>query len=249
MDVLASRQPQQWEDEVRQLYKALEPPRAVLTLKGSASLASQRYFSDYDFYCNVPYKPTLAFINSIRKKLDALPFVYPIEVKIEADTKHRFFARTPIKKLPKSTTRIKIDLVVNVNFIFTEVSCIYDFTDSPISADDYIAELEADIDDLTKEGKYYKVLKRLFSIYKIKNLDDKLVSLTRYFNSPTGLLYQRVSNYNAIQLLKEHYSTPELEERIASNLKSINIKDDAERDTLEKRLNANAKRFLKKLSP
>jgi hypothetical protein len=58
-----------------------------------------------------------------------------------------------------------------------------------------------------------------------------------------------VSNYNAIQLLKEHYSTPELEERIASNLKSINIKDDAERDTLEKRLNANAKRFLKKLSP
>jgi hypothetical protein len=248
MNVLAPRQPQQWEDEVRQLYKALEPRNAVLVLKGSASLASQRYFSDYDFYCNVPYKPTLKWLNDIRAKLDALPFVYPIEVKIESgDKKLRYYAKTPIDKLPRNTSKIKIDLVVNINFIFTEVSCIYDFTNEPISKESYISELGDEMDELKSEGKYYKVLKRLFSIYKLNQEDGKMVALTRYFNSPTGLLYQRVSNYNAIQLVKEHYSTPELDARIEANLKLIDLKNDTERDALDKRLNANAKRFLAKL--
>lgn len=247
MDVLAPRQPQQWEDEVKKLYKALEPPRAVLQLKGSASLASQRYFSDYDFFCSVPYKPTLRFINTIRAKLSALSYVYPIEVKIETHggEKQRYYTNEPIKKLPKDTTRIKVDLVVNINFIFTEVSCIYSFTETKLTAEEYIEELKAEIEELKKEGKYYKILKRLFSIYKILGDDAKLVALTRYFNSPEGLAYQRTSHYDALKLVKQHYSTPELDERIASNLKTIKLYSDEERDALYKKLNATAKRKLK----
>jgi len=249
MDILAPRQPQQLEDQIRRLYKALEPPRATLQLKGSASLASQRYFSDYDFYCSVPYPPTLRWINAIRKKLKDLPFVYPIEVKIETEdgTKHRFYTSEVIPKLPKDPKLIKIDLVVNINFIFTEVSCIYSFTNQPLTAEEYIAELENEIEALKSEGKFYKVLKRLFSIFRIKNDTDKMVALTRYFNSPTGLDYQRVANYDALKLVSEHYSDPELDQRVASNLKSLGITSDEERDAINKKLNANAKRFLKKV--
>jgi hypothetical protein len=248
MDVLAERNPQDWEDEVKKLYKALEPPRAVLQLKGSASLASQRFFSDYDFFCSVPYAPTLRFINTIRKKLDALPFVYPIEVKIETHDgdKIRYYKREPIKKIPKNVKLIKVDLVVNIDFIFTEVSCIYSFSDEKLTPEQYISELEDEIAVLKREGKYYKVLKRLFSIFKIQNEPAKLVALTRFFNSAVGEAYQHVSNYDAVKLVKEHYSGDELDERIASNLKTLGIITDAERNQLDKKLNSNAKRFLKK---
>jgi hypothetical protein len=247
MDVLASRQPADWEDEVKQLYKALEPPRAILELKGSASLASQRYFSDYDFFCSVPYKPTLRFINTIRTKLSKLSYVYPIEVKIETHggEKYRYYTDEPITKLPKDTRLIKVDLVVNINFIFTEVSCIYSFTPQRLTSEEYIEELKTEIEELKKEGKYYKILKRLFSIYKILGDDAKLVALTRYFNSPEGLAYQRTSNYDALKLVKQYYSTPELDKRVLSNMKTVGLYSDEERDALYKKLNATAKRKLK----
>jgi hypothetical protein len=120
MNVLAPREPQSFEDEVKTVYKALEPPNAVLQLKGSASLASQRYFSDYDFFCNVDYPPTLRFINTIRGKLNKIPYVYPIEVKIETHDgkKHRYFKTDAIKSLPKNVKLIKVDIVVNIIFSF-----------------------------------------------------------------------------------------------------------------------------------
>jgi len=250
MNVLAPRAPQSFEDEVKSVYKALEPPNAVLQLKGSASLASQRYFSDYDFFCNVDSRPTLRFINSIRAKLDKIPYVYPIEVKIETHDgkKYRYYKRDPIKSLPKNVKLIKVDIVVNINFIFTEVSCIYSFTQEKMTSGEYIDSLKEEIEGLKDEGNFYKVLKRLFSIYKIRDEPAKLVALTRYFNGQTGLDYQRVSNYNALKLVGEHYDSPELRTRMASNFKSLDLSTDSERDALYKKLNANAKRLLKKFS-
>ena len=249
MNVLEPRQPREWEDEVKSIYKALEPPRALLQLKGSASLASQQYFSDYDFFCAVPYKPTRRFINSIRKKLDALPYVYPIEVKIETKDgkKLRYYKKDPITTFPRNVKLIKVDMVVNVDLIFTEVSCIYSFTEDKLTPEGYIAELESEIEELKSDGKIYKVLKRLFSIYRIKEDDAKLVALTRYFNSATGLAYQQVANYDALKLVDEYYSNPELDKRIAYNFKSLGITTDTERNALYKKLNDNAKRFLKRI--
>jgi hypothetical protein len=248
MNVLAPRTPQSFEDEVKAVYQALEPPKAVLQIKGSASLASQRYFSDYDFFCNVDYPPTLRFINSIRKKLDELLFVYPIEVKIETNEgkKYRYFKQDKIKKLPDNIKLIKVDIVVNIDFIFTEVSCIYLFTQEKMTTEEFVEELYDEIKELTKEGNYYKALKRMFSIFKVNEEDAKLVALTRYFNSPTGRDYQNISNYDALKLVDEHYSSQELDKRMESNLKTLGISTDSERNSLYKKVNKSAKRFLKK---
>jgi hypothetical protein len=43
--------------------------------------------------------------------------------------------------------------------------------------------------DYVKEGNYMKDLKRMYSIIKMKNPQDKkLDKLAEYFNSPIGLL-------------------------------------------------------------
>ena len=176
MDILEPKQKKEFDNALKVIIKQLQFFKNPIELKGSSSLKSQNYFSDYDFFCAVPYKPTLRFINTIRTKLNALPYVYPIEVKIETKDgkKLRYYKKDPITSFPRNVKLIKVDLVVNVNLIFTEVSCIYLFTEDKLTSEEYITELENEIETLKSEGKFYKVLKRLFSIYRIKEDDAKL---------------------------------------------------------------------------
>ena len=73
------------------------------------------------------------------------------------------------------------------------------------------------------------------------------MALTRYFNSLVGLDYQNISNYDALKLVDEHYSSPELDKRMESNLKTLGISTDSERNSLYKKVNQSAKHFFKKL--
>jgi hypothetical protein len=55
MDILQLRPVSQFVDEIKELMKIFHIPNTPLQLKGSASLQSQRFFSDYDFFSNVPH--------------------------------------------------------------------------------------------------------------------------------------------------------------------------------------------------
>ena len=247
MNVLAPREKSAWKDEIKKVYRIFQLPNLPLQLKGSASLQSQQYFSDYDFFCNAPMYNETDFKNifgNIRDKLFNDPRIYPIETKLEKDgKKYRYYKNDPITTSAKDVDLLKIDIIVRVENEFTQVSCLYSFSKTPLSKEEYIKELNDEIDDFKREGLYYKALKRKFSIFKIEQNLPKLVLLTRYFNSSDGLIYQKISNIDAVIQLKEYYNDPETIKRIEVNMKQIGVRI-KDKDKLYKRINTNAKKLF-----
>lgn len=233
MDIVELRPVSHLVDEIKQLIKILHLPHTPLQLKGSASLQSQRYFSDYDFFSNVPPYPVdeaWKLFNEIRSKLLAKPDVYLIEIKLQdKKNKERFYKDTPLSKeifykMYPDIDIIKFDLVDRISEIFTSVSCIYSFTKEAMTKEDFIKSLQEEIKELKKDGMWYKVLKRKFAIYKAENDKEKLVSLSGLFNSPLGLAYQKVANIDAILEVLGHYKDKDTMRKIKLNLKDIHLK-------------------------
>lgn len=226
MNVLQKRPPALWEDQIRNVYQILKLPDIPLELKGSASLQSQRYFSDYDFFCFVPkMSPTQIYqtFTSIRDRLFESENIFPIETKIQkGNKKYRFYKNNPLRKSAcVDPDLIKIDIVVRVQGNdFTEVSCIYSFRDE-FTEEERIEQIEDEFRDLMKEKNYYKALKRLFSIFRAQKDSKQLVRLTRFFNGPNGLLYQKISSIEALEKLQEYYK--EELKRIQFSLNDLGI--------------------------
>lgn len=116
-----------------------------------------------------------------------------------------------IKSL-KQKAMIKLDVVYNLNGLFTEVSMVYNikvgefsnFNESDFDKDNLVKELKKDIISYTKEGNYLKVLKRKYSLFKATEtklpLQEKLLD---FFNSPVGILYKSVADLKTYILMKE----------------------------------------------
>lgn len=235
MDILQLRPVSHFVDEIKQLIKILHLPNTPLQLKGSASLQSQRFFSDYDFFSNVPYYSVAdawKLFNEIRQKLLEKPDVYLIEIKLQDKNGHkeRFYKDTPLSReiwnrMYSDLDIIKFDLVDRISGIFTSVSCIYSFTKEPMTKKDYIKSLQDEIKELKKEGMWFKVLKRQFAIYKAEGDKKKLISLSAVFNSPLGMAYQTIANIDAIFEVLEHYSDEDTMKKIELNIKDIRLKD------------------------
>ncbi len=54
MDVVERRPERDYSAELKKLIKLLQYPKSKVELKGSASLTSQKYPSDYDLFTTVP---------------------------------------------------------------------------------------------------------------------------------------------------------------------------------------------------
>ena len=258
MDILQIRPVSDFVDEIKELIKIMHLPNTPLQLKGSASLKSQRFFSDYDFFSNVPYYPVDEAYNlfsSIRQKLLEKPDVYIIEIKLQdkKGNKERFY-KEPISKeifdrMYPDLELIKFDLVDRISGIFTSVSCIYSFTKEPMTKADYIKSLEDEIAELKREGMWFKVLKRQFGIYRIEGNKQKLVSLSAVFNSPLGMAYQTIANIDAIKEVKHLYKDKETQKKIKLNLKELKITDlNKERKKLYGLINPFAKSVYEDIS-
>jgi len=72
-----------------------------------------------------------------------------------------------------------------------------------------------------KEGKVYKSLKRMYSIYKLQGKKEKLVKLSKLFNSGTGFKYSLSSNLKAIELLLDHFDDYSIQNLVKANLKNL----------------------------
>jgi hypothetical protein len=201
--------------------------KTKLELKGSSSLASQRFFGDYDLFC-VMEKPKkdefFKFIVNLIKKIEDSPDLWFIELKLQGKKKVKFYQGDVIEfKNWADVDFIKMDIVARIENRFTEVSVIYSFVTTPISTEEYITSLKTDIKDLQKEGKYYKILKRQFNIAKAQGNRKELLRLGKVFNGPLGEKYQILSNLDAIQLVLEHYQDEDLVKKIEINLKDLKL--------------------------
>ena len=111
-------------------------------------------------------------------------------------------------------------------------------------------EVNKDIIELTKEGYYYKIVKRLFTISKIDKDYPKALKLSRYLNTNIGDEYRTLSNLKAIETLLEHYDDEETKILIRKSLFNLDIKPyisviEKEIKKLQKKVDDDAYKFLK----
>ena len=217
MDVLEPRQKRNIDDTLTHLFSVLSYHGHQPVLVGSSSLASNRYISDYDLLISVPIvpAPAAAFkgFESILQELYLKHRVYPVEFKLQtrAGIKVRWFPGdrfdySTFEKYWKDVDFCKIDLVMHTeDNYFAEVSALYLFGERKRTNAEYRMSLEKDIQDFVAQGQYLKALKRYFSIARLLGLKRELVVLTRIFNSPLGALYQKVSQLQALNRLRQAY--------------------------------------------
>lgn len=245
--------------------KLIQYDKYPIKLLGSAGTASQQYYSDYDLFSSIKSSPKSCSkvyntIKEILDKTDQQPDMYFIEYKLQTKDGKKIRYLQDMEEFCQSFKDIefiKLDYVIRIDNRFMELSIIYSFASGKT---DFIKSVKADIDELYREGKYYKVLKRLFSLLskrpKSIERDNKLVLLTKFFNSDIGRLYRDASNIKAIKLLIDSYNEDtaekdEMEEdllrrKIAQNLRDIGL-DIKDLPKLERKYNKEALQILRQI--
>ena len=257
MDILEKKQKGEFNDEVKKLISQLQFLNNPIDIKGSSSLKSQQYFSDYDLFTAVGTKnnPNKVFDTFVKmfKKISDDDDNYFIEFKIQLKDGDKIrwynldeFDKKEFVQIYEEIDFCKIDLIVRIENKFIEVSCIYKFSDE--SSEDYEENLKEDIKELEKEGNYYKALKRKFNIYKAQGDGDKLLELTKIFNSELGEKYQTISNLEAIRKLLEITDDSLTIKKILINLKDIGLEPNVKKidktiNSLKKDINSKAKKL------
>lgn len=249
-------------DDIRLIMKNMKIGKEPLLLVGSSSLQSQQYFGDYDLIQIVKIKkPKFDKIFKYVENSDNILFV---EFKIQYldGSKEKFYNLEDFKKISFKYDKIdfcKIDLLLWSNNRFYEVSIIYQFekddnSDSNSNSDlELIKSLSNDINELIKEGKYYKALKRQYSLASIKNNEKIMSELTKIFNSELGKQYARKSYLETIIKADELYGNDEdIKRLIVHSLKLYNEPTNINKvknilNDLEKSINSNAKKLYDKI--
>jgi hypothetical protein len=188
-------------------------------LIGTAGLKSQLYTGDYDFTTDIsdlPRDAVFSGLSDVVARIASDENMYFVEMKIQseggkkeriyrvAEYSHSFFSRIPFDDIDF----IKIDVVFRKETTneFFDASCLYGMgkEETGEDADDErLKELEQDFGEMVSECRYFKALKRLFSMMRIKNEEpETTLQLVKLFNSEVGRLYQTTSQLKAIQQLK-----------------------------------------------
>jgi hypothetical protein len=191
--------------ELESTRKALTYNDKIPVLVGSAIFISQPNFSDYDMITNIKRYDNDEFRN-IFKRVSKLKNIFLIEIKIQYlnDDKIKFgnYKDFEIEDY-KNIDYIKIDYVVNVKKTLKELSCIYTAINKKGNRLD---DLKKDMEELKKEGNYYKAMKRQYNIFRVKLQYKKMVTLNdKLFDNEYGELYSVMSTLEAVVLLNDKY--------------------------------------------
>jgi len=120
-----------------------------------------------------------------------------------------------------SPTITKLDVIALVDRRYTEFSIIYEFRlGSTILNEDVIdpeKSLKESIKAYQEEGNPFKVIKRKFSLAKLKNNKSALKKFSSILNSETGKLYTLYSDVKTLADLMEDHTLPEYNLRQAFN--------------------------------
>jgi hypothetical protein len=223
--------------ELRIFTTALKWGSSEIELLGTGSQAVQKYPSDFDFFSSIKsssldVKKMYAELQRILRRAQDTNEMTFIEAKVQRKDgeKQKFyepwFSEEQFTKAvgdPAGLDFIKLDYVVFVrqDNELTELSIIYSFSGMP-PLTDLVKKIKGDFESYHKEGKVYKSLKRMYSIYRLKGNKPKLVELSQLFNSETGKKYKASSNLKAIELLAEHRPDDrDVEKKIRVNLDDL----------------------------
>lgn len=205
------------------LLKVLQLDDNPIRLVGTGSMSSQYYPADFDFLCQVKKEYTPETVNKAfqkifkrfdNNKLFFIEFKIQQKAKGKADPeKHKFFNINDINEgsfdafFNKNTELCKIDAILWFDGKFKEVSCIYFFQSKPLNMPEYIKALLDDGKHYYDDGKIYKSLKRLMLAAKYETPPDKnlIITITRFFNSAVGKLYELDNIIQAGLIYKNKY--------------------------------------------
>jgi len=179
-----------------------------------------------------------ANIISEREALHALTLLKGSKLKAKQELKFHIIRWTPDEVLKgsktlrdgrtytlqeafSSPTITKLDVVALVDKRYTEFSIIYEFHNGSqtLNPDDIDPEksLKESIKVYQEEGNPFKVIKRKFSLAKLKNNKSDLKKFSAILNSETGKLYTLYSDVKTLADLMEDHSLPEQNLRQAFN--------------------------------
>lgn len=265
MDVLEKKDKNEYDGDLRNIIFKLKFKNNPIEIKGSSSLKSQRFYSDIDLISIIDNSLTdeeaYDEIKKILDRMDSLSSVYFIELKIQNKDDKKFkYNKDNIDELSKEKfikefkkrNFIKLDYITFINNKFMELSIIYQFFDKKLTTEEYEKNIKDDINELIKEGNFYKVLKRMFNLYRVEGDLKKLIYLSRIFNSELGEIYQKISNLEAIEKILEFYRDKLDIKRVKLNLKEMGEPSSIKaikknREKYFKELNKKAKEIYKDL--
>ena len=232
MDITEKRQVS---EEQRIFVNAVKWDEATpIELLGTGSQQAQLYPSDIDLFSAVKSvnvnDPAEMYrhIQSVFRRAQDAGDMFFIEFKLQNvdGSKQKWydtdFDEGEFVAAANRVDFLKIDYVIFIRGInlFTELSSIYSFSPMP-AVRTLTRKIGADFAFYYKEGKVYKSLKRMYSIYKLQGKKEKLVKLSKLFNSATGFKYSLSSNLKAIELLLEHYDDFSIQSLVKANLKNL----------------------------
>ena len=255
MNILERKERYRYEPLVKDLINHIEIKENVIVLLGSSGLSSQRYFSDFDLYSFIKEKPRINtlynYLNEILSYIKDKNNLWFIELKYENVKGDKIKTNTPsinkkeLEEMYKNLKIIKIDMIGLIDNRLKEISIIYEFKKSKNEKEKLLEEIEV----LEKEGEYYKMLKRLFSLFKLEGAkrNKELVYLTKVFNSELGRIYLETKNLEAIELFKEHYKDTNSRKIIEINLNDLGVQENEIKTRIrenKKILNSNGVKVL-----
>lgn len=262
MEIAKEKPKVSYDDAVKKLINIFAFKNEIISLKGSSSLEIMKYYADYDFLMKIKHNWSVEEVYDefklILRKILENQDCYFIEFKIQQNTGNKKkwfygdnFKFSDFKKLFNINTEIcKIDIVYYFEKKFIESSCIYKFNKDNLTTKNYINMLKDEIKELKKEKKYFKVLKRLFSIYRLEKNTNKMDILVNFFNSEYGKKYKDVNNIDAIELIKKYYNDALTKQRIELNLYEIGYPINYEKyyKKMVKEINLEAKKIYENIT-
>ena len=207
-----------------------------IELLGTGSQQSQLYPSDIDLfsavknvdvYTNDPAE-MYRYVQAVFDRAEDAGDMFFIEFKLQnvdgskQKWYHTDFDEEELVAAATNVDFLKVDYVIFLRGtnLFTELSSIYSFSPMP-AVRTLVRKIGADFAHYFQEGKVYKSLKRMYSIYKLQGKKEKLVRLSKLFNSKTGFKYSLSSNLKAIELLLEHYNDLAIQNLVKANLRNL----------------------------
>jgi hypothetical protein len=248
----------EYSGDERMLFDKYKLLNYQILIVGSYSLVSQRYTSDIDALSLITGKKDLTRFNTefkgILRGLEIDDDIFFLEAKIQYNNgdKKKFFSYDKFDIPEKNFNNIyyiKFDTIVFLNGNFKAFDMIYYFR----YTDDLIRDIENDIKEFNKTNLYLKVVKRYFSIAKVKNDIVKAKLITKFLNSKTGKDYELYNNLTTILILLENYGEDikvRDKVRVILNILGINPKVSVIRQKISElstSINNEAKLFLDKL--
>ena len=212
---------------------------------GSSSLKSIYYNSDIDLNEHDSfnsYKKVYEKFKYIFQTCKENPNLFITDFKCGVNNKNEplrwtytdimkgYIGKKSFEDCLKDKSMIKLDLVYLLNGIFVEISEVYffkiqnhtNYNDDAFNTNTIKTSIQNEIHELLNDGKYFKVLKRMFSLLNIENSKNPIVNkLISFFNSQTGILYKANSDLNILLILIDNkFRKPNIDD-IKNNLQVI----------------------------